>query len=74
MRILGHVRVSPATVEAADEFRAGDTVEGMVHLTTTIAFAQRQIGPCLSAFLDAWPEVAIQIVPGEHVVDLVEDG
>lgn len=70
---LDHVRVVLSAVEAADDLSAGGTLKGAIRVTAAVAFAQRQIGPRLPAFLGAHPDVAVQLITSDRLIDLVEE-
>jgi len=59
-------------VAAAEELGADDTIRGVVRVTASVALAQRQIGPRLPRFLDLHPEIEVQVIASERLVDLVE--
>lgn len=72
LRFLDRCRTVLEAVEAAEEVASADTVRGVVRITASFAFAHRQIAPRLPRFLDAYPDVSVQMVTSDASVDLVE--
>lgn len=65
-----------AVLEAVDDamdVTPDGTITGTIRITATVAFAQRQLGPRLTRFLDANPGVEIQIVTSDKQIDLIEN-
>ncbi|HEX2544797.1 MAG TPA: LysR substrate-binding domain-containing protein [Ramlibacter sp.] len=62
--------------EAADEAvaRVHDEPRGTVRLTCPVTLAQTTIGPLLPRFLAAHPQVRIDMVVTNRVIDLVQEG
>lgn len=48
--------------------------QGLLRVTTSVAFAAHQLAPVISEFLDLHPLVQIELLPTDRVVDMVEDG
>lgn len=67
-----HCQTVLEAVSGAMEIQGGKTAQGVVRVTSTAAFAQRQIAPRLKRFLDANPGVEVQILPSDKAVDLIE--
>lgn len=64
-----------AVLEAVDdamEVTPDSTVDGVIRITATVAFAQRQLGPRLRRFLDHNPGVEVQINTSDRQIDLIE--
>lgn len=72
MAFWARCRTVLEAVAAAEEFRADDTIRGVVRVTASVAFAQRQIGPRLPRFLDLHPGIEVQVIASERLVDLIE--
>lgn len=68
---LGRCRVALDAIQAAEEV-CGDGASGIVRVTATAAFAQRQIAPRLPRFLARHPGISVQILTSDDVLDLVE--
>ncbi|MBT9383704.1 LysR family transcriptional regulator [Pseudooceanicola sp. CBS1P-1] len=72
-RMLAHCR---QTLNAVD--RVEDSVlhgaEGVVRISAAVAFAQRQIAPLLPGFLDAYPDIRIELAATNRMADLVGEG
>jgi DNA-binding transcriptional LysR family regulator len=47
---------------------------GVLQVNCSVAFGQMQIMPRLKRFLDAYPEIKIDLTMSDHFVDLVEEG
>jgi len=69
---LIHCRTILEAVAAAEESGADDTIRGIVRVTSSVAFAQRQIGPRLPRFLDLHPGIEVQVIASEKLVDLID--
>ncbi|WP_421995765.1 LysR family transcriptional regulator [Reyranella sp.] len=50
------------------------TPQGMLRVTTSLAFSTHQLAPVLSEFLARHPQVQVELMPTDRVVDMVEDG
>jgi DNA-binding transcriptional LysR family regulator len=61
-----------AAVEDAQEMGPQATLEGVIRVTASAAFAQRQIAPRLPRFLAEHPGVEVQILPADGFVNLIE--
>lgn len=61
-----------AAVEDAQELTPDGTIEGVIRITATAGFAQRQLAPRLPHFLRQHPGVEIQIVVSDRPIDLIE--
>lgn len=51
-----------------------ETPQGLIKVTTSVAFGKLCIAPLLSEFLQRFPEIKIQLVLLDRTVDLVEEG
>jgi len=65
-----------ADLEEADSMVAGGATvpRGRLRLTAPIALATLHLAPAFAAFADAHPELALDIVLSESVVDFIEEG
>lgn len=68
---LGRCRMALDAIQAAEEV-CGDGASGVVRVTATAGFAQRQIAPRLPRFLARHPDISVQILTSDDVLDLVE--
>jgi DNA-binding transcriptional LysR family regulator len=50
------------------------TPQGLLRVTTSVAFSAHQLAPVLPEFLDRYPLVRLELLPTDRVVDMVEDG
>ena len=62
-----------AAAAEAEETGAAGMVRGVVRVTATVAFAQRQLAPRLPRFLDRYPDVEVQVVNTDRLMDLVSE-
>ena len=51
-----------------------ETPQGLIKVTTSVAFGKLCIAPVLSEFLQHYPQIKIQLVLLDRMVDLVEEG
>jgi len=68
-RIVGEI----AALETEIAGQIG-TPQGLLRITTSLAFATHQLAPVLSEFMARHPLVQIELLPTDRVIDLVEDG
>ena len=68
---LVRCRTALEAIRAAEDV-AGDGASGVVRVTATAAFAQRQIAPRLPRFLARHPGISVQVLTSDDVLDLVE--
>jgi DNA-binding transcriptional LysR family regulator len=69
---LERCRVVLDALESAEGIGRDHTEQGMVRVTAAVAFANRHIAPRLGRFLEAYPNIAVQIIPNNKLIDLVE--
>jgi DNA-binding transcriptional LysR family regulator len=50
------------------------TPQGLLRVTTSLAFATHQLAPVLGEFLARHPLVQLELLPTDRVVDIVEEG
>jgi DNA-binding transcriptional LysR family regulator len=68
-RIVGEI----AALEAELTDRRG-TPQGLLRVTTSLAFSTHQLAPVIGEFLERYPDVQLELIPTDRVVDLVEEG
>jgi DNA-binding transcriptional LysR family regulator len=68
-RIVGEI----AALEAELTDRRG-TPHGLLRVTTSLAFSTHLLAPVIGEFLERYPQVQLELVPTDRVVDLVEEG
>lgn len=51
-----------------------DTVRGRLRVAAPASFGRRHVSPFIPAFLGRYPDVALQLVLSDSVIDLVADG
>jgi DNA-binding transcriptional LysR family regulator len=61
------------TLEAQVAGQSG-TPQGLLRVTTSLAFAAHQLAPVLPEFLARHPLVQLDLLPTDRVIDLVEEG
>jgi len=52
----------------------GSTPQGLLRVTTSLAFSTHQLTPVLPEFLARYPQVRLELLPTDRVVDMVEEG
>jgi DNA-binding transcriptional LysR family regulator len=68
-RIVGEIEALESQI--ADR---RDTPQGLLRVTTSLAFATHQLAPVLSEFLERYPAVQLELLPTDRVIDMVEEG
>jgi DNA-binding transcriptional LysR family regulator len=68
-RIVGEI----AALEAELTDRRG-AAQGLLRVTTSLAFSTHQLAPVIGEFLERYPDVQLELIPTDRVVDLVEEG
>jgi DNA-binding transcriptional LysR family regulator len=68
-RIVGEIE----TLEDQITGHSG-TPQGLLRVTTSLAFASHQLAPVLSEFLARHPLVQLDLLPTDRVIDMVEEG
>jgi len=68
-RILADVDEAEAAVTTAHS-----SPRGLLKITAPSTFAHRHVAPHLPGFLDRFPEVQVQLLVADRLVDLVEEG
>jgi DNA-binding transcriptional LysR family regulator len=68
-RIVGEIEA----LESRLLDRSG-TPQGLLRVTTSLAFATHQLAPVLGEFLARYPAIQFALVPTDRVVDMVEEG
>jgi DNA-binding transcriptional LysR family regulator len=68
-RIVGEIE----TLEDQITGHSG-TPQGLLRVTTSLAFASHQLAPVLSEFLARHPLVQFDLLPTDRVIDMVEEG
>ncbi|NQW10127.1 MAG: LysR family transcriptional regulator [Alphaproteobacteria bacterium] len=68
-RILADVDEAEAAVTTAHS-----SPRGLLKITAPTTFAHRHVAPHLAAFIDRFPEVQVQLLVSDRLVDLVEEG
>lgn len=69
------VRILADIQEAEDAVTHAQVVpRGTLRITAPLVFGQLFLGPVVSSFLTAWPEVRVEISLSDRRVDLIEEG
>ncbi len=66
-------RVLSGYDEAVSEPGAAE-VRGELRVTAPLVFGRRHVTPIVASFLDAWPEVRVELVLDDRSLNLVEEG
>jgi DNA-binding transcriptional LysR family regulator len=69
---LERCRAVLEAVEAAEDVGADATLHGIVRVSAAVAFTQRQIAPRLHRFIMRYPDISVQVLSNNRLVDLVE--
>src|SRR5258708_30248368 len=51
-----------------------DTPQGLLRVTTSLAFATHQLAPVVAEFLARYPAVQLELLPSDRVLDIVDEG
>jgi DNA-binding transcriptional LysR family regulator len=51
-----------------------NTPHGLLRVTTSLAFATHQLAPVIGEFLERFPQLQLELLPTDRVVDMVEEG
>jgi DNA-binding transcriptional LysR family regulator len=68
-RIVGEI----AALEGQISDRSG-TPQGLLRVTTSLAFSTYQLAPFIGEFLARHPAVQLELLPTDRVIDIVEEG
>lgn len=52
----------------------GTTPQGLLRVTTSLAFSTHQLTPVLPEFLARYPQVRLELLPTDRIVDMIEEG
>jgi DNA-binding transcriptional LysR family regulator len=50
------------------------TPHGLLRVTTSLAFATHQLAPMVGEFLERHPEMQLELMPTDRVVDMIDEG
>jgi len=50
------------------------TPHGLLRVTTSLAFSTHQLAPMIGEFLARYPDIQLELMPTDRVVDIVEEG
>jgi DNA-binding transcriptional LysR family regulator len=50
------------------------TPQGLLRVTTSVVFSTHQLAPVVGEFLERYPDVQLELIPTDRMVDLVEEG
>ena len=50
------------------------TPHGLLRVTTSLAFSTHQLAPMIGEFLARYPDIQLELMPTDRVVDMVEEG
>lgn len=61
------------TLESAMTDKRG-TPHGLLRVTTSLAFSTHQLAPIIGEFLELHPEVQLELIPTDRVIDMIDEG
>jgi DNA-binding transcriptional LysR family regulator len=67
-------QILEAFAEAESSVGKRQRPSGVLRVNCSVAFGQMQIVPRLKRFLEAYPEIKVDLTMSDHFVDLVEEG
>lgn len=67
-------RVLEVVAEAEASVGRQQKPSGLLRVSCPISFGQFQIVPRLKQFLDRYPDIKIDLIMADHIIDLVEEG
>jgi DNA-binding transcriptional LysR family regulator len=75
-RLAEHARRLLADYEEALREAGGEHAapRGRLRISAPLVFGQRHVAPVVTAFLDAFPEVSVELSLADRIVDLIEEG
>lgn len=65
-----------AEIEALESEMAGQrgSPHGLLRITTSLAFSTHQLAPMIGEFLQRYPEIQLELMPTDRVVDMIDEG
>lgn len=63
-----------ADYEASMRGAAGAPLRGLLRVTAPLAFGRRHVTPLVTEFLDAHPEIQVELVLADRNLDMIEEG
>jgi len=65
-----------AQIDAAEAIaeRMRAAPRGLLRVTAPVTFGAQWLSPAVTAYLERWPEVTLELILNDRMVDLVEDG
>jgi DNA-binding transcriptional LysR family regulator len=60
--------------EAAVSGISHTPIRGLLRITAPVQFGRRHVAPLVSGFLDAFPEIQVELVLNDRNLDLIEEG
>lgn len=63
-------------IDAVESSLAGmrESVQGTLRVTTSASFGRKHISPVVPEFLERYPDIKLQLMMSDNVIDLVDDG
>lgn len=68
-RIVGEIETLEDQISGQSK-----TPHGLLRVTTSLAFATHQLAPVIGEFLERFPQLQLELLPTDRVVDMVEEG
>ncbi|MGZ6126084.1 MAG: LysR family transcriptional regulator, partial [Myxococcales bacterium] len=73
-RLAAQARPLLTGYDEAMRENAAAPVRGVLRVTAPLAFGRRHVTPVVASFLDAFPEVRVELVLDDRALDLIEQG
>ena len=68
-RIVGEIEALEDQIS-----RHSSTPYGLLKVTTSLAFSTHQLAPVIGEFLQRYPQLQLELMPTDRVVDMIEEG
>ncbi len=68
-RIVGEIEALEDQIS-----RHSSTPYGLLKVTTSLAFSTHQLAPVIGQFLERYPQLQLELMPTDRVVDMIEEG
>jgi len=68
-RIVGEIDMLESQIRGH-----GGAPHGLLKVTTSLAFATHQLAPAIGEFLGRFPQLQLELMPTDRVVDMIEEG
>lgn len=73
--LLARARIVLAELEEAEgAARGADSLSGVLRIATPVTFGAREIAPRLGSFLEAHPQLRVELLMADRRIDLLDEG